>query len=128
MPQNTVVSQSPPAGTKVAPGTTVTLNVSEGGTNVPNVIGQTQAAATQELQGKGFMVQPVLSTNAPAGTTPGTVFSMSPGPGTNAQSGATITIQVAAAATTSPPTDTTSPPPGGLTSPPTGFTSPPTNP
>jgi serine/threonine-protein kinase len=127
-PQNTVVSQSPPGGTKVAPGTIVTLNVSEGGTNVPNVIGQTQAAATQELQGKGFMVQPVLSTNAPAGTTPGTVFSMSPGPGTNAQSGATITIQVAEAATTSPPTDTTSPPPGGLTSPPTGFTSPPTNP
>jgi serine/threonine-protein kinase len=127
-PQNTVVSQSPPGGTKVAPGTIVTLNVSEGGTSVPNVIGQTQAAATQELQGKGFMVQPVLSTNAPAGTTPGTVFSMSPGPGTNAQSGATITIQVAEAATTSPPTDTTSPPPGGLTSPPTGFTSPPTNP
>ncbi|HEY6479587.1 MAG TPA: Stk1 family PASTA domain-containing Ser/Thr kinase, partial [Streptosporangiaceae bacterium] len=127
-PQNTVVSQSPPAGSKVAPGSTVTLNVSEGGTNVPNVIGQTQAAATQELQGKGFMVQPVMSTNAPAGTTPGTVFSMSPGPGTNAQSGATITIQVAAAATTSPPTGTTSPPPGGLTSPPTGFTSPPTTP
>jgi eukaryotic-like serine/threonine-protein kinase len=127
-PQNTVVSQSPPAGTKVAPGTMITLNVSEGGTTVPNVIGQTQAAATQELQGKGFEVQPVLSTNAPAGTTPGTVFSMSPGPGTNAQSGATITIQVAEAATTSPPTDTTSPPPGGLTSPPTGFTSPPTNP
>jgi serine/threonine protein kinase len=127
-PQNTVVSQSPPAGSKVAPGTIVTLNVSEGGTSVPNVIGQTQAAATQELQGKGFVVQPVLSTNAPAGTTPGTVFSMSPGPGTNANSGATITIQVAESATTSPPTDTTSPPPGGLTSPPTGFTSPPTNP
>ena len=48
------------------------------------------------------MVQPVMSTNAPAGTTPGTVFSMSPGPGTNAQSGATITIQVAAAANHEP--------------------------
>jgi eukaryotic-like serine/threonine-protein kinase len=125
LPQNTVVSQSPPAGTKVAPSTIVILNVSEGGTNVPNVIGQTQAAATQLLQSKGFTVNPNISNNAPAGTPPGTVFSMSPGPGTNAQSGATITINVAAAATTSPPTDTTSPPtdtpsppPGGLTSPP----------
>ncbi|HMH93519.1 MAG TPA: Stk1 family PASTA domain-containing Ser/Thr kinase [Streptosporangiaceae bacterium] len=126
-PQNTVVSQSPPAGSKVAPSTIVTLNVSEGGTSVPNVIGQTQAQATQELQSKGFTVRPVVSSNAPAGTPPGTVFSMSPGPGTNAQSGATITINVAAAApttspppdTTSPPTDTTSPPDGGLTSPPT---------
>jgi serine/threonine protein kinase/beta-lactam-binding protein with PASTA domain len=123
-PQNTVISQSPPAGTKVAPGTIVTLEVSEGGSNVPNVIGQTQAAATAELQGKGFMVNPVITSSAPAGTPPGTVFSMSPSPGSNAQSGATITISVAAAAstspppTTSPPTDTTSPPPGGLTSPP----------
>jgi serine/threonine-protein kinase len=125
LPQNTVVSQSPPANTRVAPSTIVTLNVSEGGTNVPNVIGQTQAAATQLLQSKGFTVNPNISSNAPAGTPPGTVFSMSPGPGTNAQSGATITINVAPAAptspptdTTSPPTDTTSPPPGGLTSPP----------
>ena len=125
LPQNTVVSQSPAAGTKVAPSTIVILNVSEGGTNVPNVIGQTQAAATQLLQSKGFTVNPNISNNAPAGTPPGTVFSMSPGPGTNAQSGATITINVAATPTTSPPTDTTSPPtdtssppPGGLTSPP----------
>jgi serine/threonine-protein kinase len=124
-PQNTVTSQSPPAGSKVAPGTIVTLDVSEGGTNVPNVIGMTQAAATQLLQSKGFTVNPVISASAPAGTTPGTVFSMSPAPGSNAQSGASITINVAAAATTSPPTDTTSPPTNTTSPPPGGLTSPP---
>jgi eukaryotic-like serine/threonine-protein kinase len=127
-PQNTVTSQSPPAGTKVAPGTIVTLDVSEGGTNVPNVIGMTQAAATQLLQSKGFTVNPVISGTAPAGTTPGTVFSMSPAPGSNAQSGASITINVAAAATTSPPTNTTSPPTNTTSPPPGGLTSPPATP
>jgi eukaryotic-like serine/threonine-protein kinase len=128
LPQNTVVSQSPPAGSKVAPGAIVTLNVSQGGTSVPNVIGQTQAQATQTLQGKGFTVNPVTSNNAPPGTPPGTVFSMSPSPGSNAQSGATITINVAAAPSTSPPTDTTSPPTGTTSPPPGGLTSPPTIP
>jgi eukaryotic-like serine/threonine-protein kinase len=124
-PQNTVISQSPPPGSKVAPGTIVTLQVSEGGTNVPNVIGMTQAKATQTLQSKGFVVQPVISNSAPTGTPPGVVFSMSPSPGSNAQSGATITINVAAAATTSPPTDTTSPPTDTTSPPPGGLTSPP---
>ena len=122
-PQNTVVSQSPPAGSKVAPGTIVTLDVSEGGTTVPNVIGQSQAAATQLLQSKGFVVDPVTSTSAPAGTTPGTVFSMSPTPGSSAQSGATITINVAASATTSPPVSTS--PPTGTSPPVTTTPSPP---
>jgi serine/threonine protein kinase/beta-lactam-binding protein with PASTA domain len=126
-PANTVVSQSPAGGAKVAPSTIVTLNVSEGDTTIPNVIGMSQAAATQELQGKGFTVDPNVTASAPAGTTPGTVFSMSPAPGSSVRSGSTITIQVAAAApTTSPPTDTTSPPTGTFSPPPTGLTSPPT--
>ena len=120
-PANQVISQNPPAGTQVAPGTTVTLSVSEGGSTVPNVLGKTQAQATQILYGKGFQVDPVIGT-APAGTTPGTVYSMSPSPGSNAQSGATITIEIAAAGepparrsprrppATSPPATTTSPP------------------
>jgi serine/threonine protein kinase/beta-lactam-binding protein with PASTA domain len=123
-PQNTVVSQSPPAGSKVPPGTIVTLSVSEGGTSVPNVIGQSQAAATVLLENQGFKVSPIVSAAAPAGTTPGTVFSMSPGPDTNAPSGATITIDVAPTATTSPPISTTSPP-TGTTSPPTTVSPPP---
>jgi serine/threonine-protein kinase len=124
-PQNTVVSQSPDGGTKVAPGTIVTLNVSEGDTTIPNVIGMTQAAATNALQNQGFHVVPNVTSSAPPGTTPGTVFSMSPSAGSSVQSGSSVTIDVASAATTSPPTDTTSPPasfsppPGDTTSPPT---------
>ena len=117
-PQNTVVSQSPPANSKVAPGTIVTLNVSAGGASVPNVIGQSQAAATQLLFSMGFKVNAVVSANAPAGTPPGIVFSQNPDPNSNAPSGATITIDV------SPPAATTSPPP--TTTPPTPPTSPPT--
>jgi serine/threonine protein kinase/beta-lactam-binding protein with PASTA domain len=118
-PAGQVVSQSPPGGTQVAPGTQVTLSVSEGGSSVPNVIGKPVGEATQILQGKGFQVNQVTGT-APTGTTPGTVYAMSPSAGSTAQPGATITIDVAAAATTSPPV-TTSPP--DTTSPPTGFTS-----
>jgi eukaryotic-like serine/threonine-protein kinase len=118
-PAGQVVSQSPPAGTQVAPGTQVTLSVSEGGSSVPNVIGKTVAEATQLLESKGFQVNQVTG-NAPAGTTPGTVYSMSPSPGSSAQAGATITIDVAAEATTSPPVSTSPP---ASTSPPTGFTS-----
>jgi eukaryotic-like serine/threonine-protein kinase len=124
-PQNTVVSQSPDGGTKVAPGTIVTLNVSEGDTTIPNVIGMTQANATNALQHQGFHVVPNVTSSAPPGTTPGTVFSMSPSAGSSVQSGSSVTIDVAAAATSSPPTDTTSPPasfsppPGDTTSPPT---------
>ncbi|MGH3273840.1 MAG: Stk1 family PASTA domain-containing Ser/Thr kinase [Streptosporangiaceae bacterium] len=109
-PQGQVIDESPPGGTQVAPGSTVTISVSDGGSTVPNVIGMTQAAATQELQGQGFTVQPTVG-NAPAGTTPGTVFSMSPNPGSNAPPGASITIDVAAGASSSPPATSTSPAP-----------------
>jgi serine/threonine protein kinase/beta-lactam-binding protein with PASTA domain len=124
-PQNTVVSQSPAPNSKVAPGAVVTLNVSEGGTSVPNVIGQTQAAATLALEHKGFTVNAVISGSAPAGTPPGVVFSQSPSPNSNVQSGATITINVAAPTTSTSPPPTTAPPTSPPTSPPT---TPPTTP
>ncbi|HUZ27374.1 MAG TPA: Stk1 family PASTA domain-containing Ser/Thr kinase [Streptosporangiaceae bacterium] len=129
-PVGQVVRQSPPAGSQVAPGSSVTIYVSQGGVAIPAVIGQSQAAATAALEAKGFQVQPVTAT-APAGFTPGDVFAMSPSSGSVVPPGTTVTIDIAAgsAATSPPPTTsppTTSPPTTPTPSPPTNSTSPPT--
>jgi len=131
-PVGQVVRQSPPAGSQVAPGSSVTIYVSQGGVAIPAVIGQSQAAATAALEAKGFQVQPVTAT-APAGFTPGDVFAMSPSSGSVVPPGTTVTIDIAAGSaatspppTTSPPATTTSPPTTPTPSPPTNSTSPPT--
>jgi serine/threonine protein kinase len=121
-PVNTVISQTPGPNQRVAPGTQVTLQVSEGGSQVPDVIGMTQAAATSTLQGDGFAVNPVVGA-APPGTPAGTVYNVTPAVGQLAAPGASITIYLAPGSTsTSPPTSTT--PPTGSFSPPTGPPSP----
>jgi beta-lactam-binding protein with PASTA domain/tRNA A-37 threonylcarbamoyl transferase component Bud32 len=117
-PQGQVLSQSPAPGSRVAPGTPVALTISEGGTQVPNVIGDTEQQAAIKLEQAGFTPVPVVG-QAPDGTPAGTVFSMSPSPGQTEPAGSDITINVAAGSSSSPPTST---------SPPTGFTPPPISP
>src|SRR5207249_7034594 len=53
-----VISESPTAGTRVASGSAVSLVVSSGPAQiaVPNVVGQTQAAATSAITGAGLTV------------------------------------------------------------------------
>jgi eukaryotic-like serine/threonine-protein kinase len=56
-PSGTVVDMNPEAGTQVAPGTTVTLIVSDGSQaqiNLPNLVGMTQQQAQQALSGMGW--------------------------------------------------------------------------
>ena len=55
-PQGTVVAEDPPAGTSVPSGSKITLSVSKGPatTQVPDVTGQTQAAAESILTGAGL--------------------------------------------------------------------------
>ena len=55
LPQGTVVAEDPPAGTSVPSGSKITLSVSKGPatTQVPDVTGQTQAAAEAILQRRG---------------------------------------------------------------------------
>jgi eukaryotic-like serine/threonine-protein kinase len=106
-PQGEVVFQSPPGGSKEPPNTVVRLDISKGGVAVPNVIGQSEAAATDQLKALGFQVNPVTAT-APSGFTAGSVFSTSPGEGKEAPQGSTVTIEVAAGTTSAPPS---SPPP-----------------
>jgi eukaryotic-like serine/threonine-protein kinase len=92
-PQGTVVQQSPVGGTLAKPGTVVTIWISGGGTNVPDVTGQLQATAETMLTNAGFQPK-VVSAQGPAGTVPGYVFSENPAGGSTAPQGSTVTIYV----------------------------------
>jgi beta-lactam-binding protein with PASTA domain len=82
----------------------VTLNVSKGVKTVavPDVLDQTEASASSELDAAGFQVQVI---SAPSDGTPeGFVSAQSPDPGTEATEGSTVTITVSTGpATTSVP-------------------------
>jgi eukaryotic-like serine/threonine-protein kinase len=95
-PADTVVSQSPGAGTRVGSGTTVTLSVSRGSTAttpVPDVTNQDEPTAKAILQGSGFKVKSVKQPVTDPGEQ-GIVVSQQPGGGTSAPAGATVTIFV----------------------------------
>ena len=100
-PANTVVRSNPPPGTTVNPGTTVTIYVSGGSVNVPQVTGLTENSAATELQNDGFKVNAVTLAG-PQGTTPGVVWQQSPTQGSAAANGSQVTIYVQPQATSSP--------------------------
>jgi beta-lactam-binding protein with PASTA domain/predicted Ser/Thr protein kinase len=89
----TVVAQAPGPGTKVAKGSKVRINVSNGPAQVavPPVVGIPFAQASSELQAKGFKVERVdQDSNEP----PDTVLRQDPGANTDAPKGSTITLTV----------------------------------
>ena len=95
-PKDTVVGESPDAGTKVGAGTTVTLSISRGSTAqtpVPDVTNQDEPTARSILSGSGFKVktvkQPVTDPSEQ-----GIVLQQTPLGGTNAPAGSTVTITV----------------------------------
>jgi len=79
-PADTVTASDPPSGQQVAVGTKVRINVSKGPTpvTVPNVVGETIAQATSDLDNAGFKVNPTyVDSDQPQNQ----VVSQSPGPG-----------------------------------------------
>jgi eukaryotic-like serine/threonine-protein kinase len=110
-PSGTVVSQSPAPGTKVAPGSKVTIFVS-GAATVPSVTGLPANSAVTLLQNDGFKVNQV-TTPGPAGTTPGDVWHQNPAANTPEAAGSTVTIfiqpQAATQSPSAPASPTTSP-------------------
>jgi serine/threonine-protein kinase len=90
-----VIRTEPGSGTKVDKGSTVTLVVSSGQSQVtvPDVIGLTEDEATASLTSAGFKVkkqtQPVVSD-----ADDGRVLSQSPSAGSSADRGSTVTIVV----------------------------------
>ncbi|MBO0691451.1 MAG: Stk1 family PASTA domain-containing Ser/Thr kinase [Acidimicrobiaceae bacterium] len=129
VPTGQVTRTSPPAGTVVAAGTTVTVYVSTGPAQVrvPSVVGNTQAQAQNALSNAGLTPQ---FTTQPVGdpTQNGLVQSQNPAGGNQANQGSTVQVVIGTftppPTTAPPPPPTTAPPPPPTTTPPT--TAPPT--
>ncbi|MGA9860059.1 MAG: PASTA domain-containing protein, partial [Solirubrobacteraceae bacterium] len=99
-PTGQVIGTNPGVATTVAPGTLVTLIVSSGQPlkTVPNVTGETQAAATSDLTKAGFQVN--QKTQPSSSATVGNVTSQTPAGNATAPQGSTVTITVASAPST----------------------------
>ena len=107
VPIDSVISSDPPGGASVPKGSVVKLVISSGPapTPIPNVVGQTPTAATTALEDAGFnvLIQNIASLDAQAGK----VVSQSPGAGTAAAAGTTVTLQVGTGGITTTTTSTT---------------------
>jgi serine/threonine-protein kinase len=105
-PVGTVISVNPPEGTAVDKGSSVDLTISSGKVAVPNVVGQTEAAARAAIVNAGF--DPVVLTQESPTDKAGTVIAQSPTAGTLLQQGRTVTITVATAPPSPSPSATPS--------------------
>ncbi len=91
-PRNQVLSQAPEAGAEVAEGSTVTLTVSDGPEEVPDVRGQEQEEAERAIRDAGF--NPVVRED-PTSTEPaGTVVDQAPAGGSTQPQGTDIQLFV----------------------------------
>ncbi len=93
-----VISESPAAGTSVAPGSSVSLVVSTGAAppvSVPNVVGDTQAAAMSAITGAGLAVGTVSQQSSGTVTT-GDVISETPAAGTSVNAGSAVQLVISA--------------------------------
>jgi beta-lactam-binding protein with PASTA domain/tRNA A-37 threonylcarbamoyl transferase component Bud32 len=105
-PKDTVIAQSPDAGTYQPPGTPITLSVSKGPktSTVPDVTSIAQSDAIAQLKASGFEVRVVPQPVSDSGQD-GIVQTQDPAGGTAAPPGSTVTIAVgkfSGTATTSP--------------------------
>jgi serine/threonine-protein kinase len=94
-PAETVLAQSPVAGSQAARGSTVTVTVSKGpkSVRVPDVSNQSQADARAALEASGFHVS-IEKTTTQDPNQDGFVLGQSPVGGTAAKPGTTVTITV----------------------------------
>jgi serine/threonine-protein kinase len=105
VPNGTVISSDPAAGTKAPQGSSVTLTVSSGPANVlvPSLIGLTQGSAGQQLGSLGLSLGGL--TSAPSSQyASGLVIASEPPAGTPVAPGSSVSIVVS---TGPPPTTTT---------------------
>jgi serine/threonine-protein kinase len=104
---NLVIATDPPEGSLVTANQSITLEVSSGVCNevVPNVINDTEAAATTALTGQGFVPSYSLSATPCEPGAPQTVVSQNDSPGSSVPYGSTVGLAVCV--TTAPTTTTT---------------------
>jgi len=94
VPAGRVISTDPGPLTKQPKGSQVSMVVSSGPSTVtvPNVVGQTQAAATSALQAAGFQVSTVTVASSPANLDK--VVAQSPTASSSANAGSVVTISI----------------------------------
>jgi len=96
-PKGRVIRQSPDAGSRVEPGSTVAIVVSRGekeeGAKVPNVIGKERRQAVEEIRAAGLTPN-VEEEETPVQGKIGRVIDQFPPPGEELEPGATVTITV----------------------------------
>ena len=110
--QGDVVDTDPAAGKTVDKGSAVALHLASGSATVPNVVGQDNLTAAQNLTAAGFKVKQVL---APSDKPQNQVIAQDHA-GDVLKRGQTVTLTVSTGTPTSSPTDTstattTAPPP-----------------
>jgi serine/threonine-protein kinase len=101
-PKGRVIRQSPDAGSRVEPGSTVAIVVSKGEeaeeeAKVPNVIGRERRQAVEEIRAAGLTPN-VEEEETPVAGKVGRVIDQFPPPGQELEPGATVTITVGKAA------------------------------
>ena len=115
--RDTVLHQSPAAGTQAAKGSLVLLTISKGGTGqatVPGVVGLTEPAATARLTAAGFRFKVTRT----ASTKPqGIVNSQNPAQGAKAARGSVVALSVSGGPSTTTGTTSTTPTRTGATVP-----------
>ena len=99
-PNGTVISQTPAAGNRVAKGSTAVIRVSRGLVKVPNVVGQSRAAAVAAIRGAG-LVATVFK--VPSAQPKGTVVAQHPAAGARAPRGSKVRVNLAQGASAAPP-------------------------
>ena len=95
VPQGTVISSAPEEGIKVKPDTNVDLVVSKGipPVPIPNVVGESQADAKQELQDAGLAMV-VSGREHSSDVAKGSVISQEPASGVQVDQGSTVTVVI----------------------------------
>jgi len=104
--KDTVIETDPVAGTSVPSGSSVTVFVSTGPVQVPNVVGLPQSEAESRLRRAGFDVDAEFDDSTPSEK--GTVLAQDPEGLSEAPRGSTVTITVSSydEPSSSPPTPT----------------------
>ncbi|KAA1424872.1 Stk1 family PASTA domain-containing Ser/Thr kinase [Mumia zhuanghuii] len=101
-PKNEILKTDPVPGEMVDPGTSVTLTVSAGKTDVPDVVGKMRDEAEQILKDAGFEVRVIETASDQP---PGTVTEQIPGAGEQADAGDQIILTVSTGPATTDPTN-----------------------
>ena len=99
-PSGTVLAQNPPAGERLADGSTVTLRVSRGLVTVPETVGQSRDNAVAAIRGAGL--KPTVFT-VPSSQPKGTVVAQRPLGGKRVPGGSAVRLNVSSGSTAAVP-------------------------